>query len=277
MKKLLALLLPIFMVFTLVGAALAAPIPEVIYDSTPQPLPPNLPSLGYQATATAEFGDQIQFAGASRTLQSVTVTMSSWALHSTYPSMPAAGFMHPITFNIYAVNHATSTPAPGALLATTTQTFLIPWRPAADPTCPGGTAWRAGDNQCYNGFAFNITFDMSNPTVTLPTEVIYGVAYNTNTWGYHPIGLPGPYESLNVGLSTAATVGTDVDPDAVFWNTSVAGFYTDGGASGVGTFRPYVRPRRSSRRSPRRPSRTTARMTAGRNTTTPPSRIRATV
>ena len=34
------------------------------------------------------------------------------------------------------------------------------------------------------------------------SEVIYGVAFNTQTWGYQPIGTDGPYTSLNVGLKT---------------------------------------------------------------------------
>ena len=55
-----------------------------------------------------------------------------------------------------------------------TQTSTIPWRPAADPTCLGGTAWRAGNGQCYNGLAFNITFDLSSLNVTLPNDVIVG-------------------------------------------------------------------------------------------------------
>ncbi len=64
-----------------------------------------------------------------------------------------------------------------------------------------------------------------------------------STWGYNPIGMPGPYESLNVGTANVngagvpPSVGTDVEPDATFWNTAVAGFYTDGGAGGVGIFR----------------------------------------
>ena len=122
--------------------------------------------------------------------------------------------MHPITLNLYSAGSGTSA---GSLIASATQNFLIPWRPEADPTCPGGTAWRAADTLCYNGLAFNITFNLNQ---TLPNSIVYGIAYNTNTWGYSPIGAPGPYESLNVGLSTsAATVGTDADLDAVFWNT----------------------------------------------------------
>ncbi|MEO8104911.1 MAG: hypothetical protein ABI602_01075, partial [Candidatus Saccharibacteria bacterium] len=33
------------------------------------------------------------------------------------------------------------------------------------------------------------------------------------------------------------TVGHDDNADNVFWNTSFAGFYADGGTAGVGTFR----------------------------------------
>ncbi len=36
---------------------------EVIFDNTPSPLPANIPSLGYQAEQTSEFGNEISFAG----------------------------------------------------------------------------------------------------------------------------------------------------------------------------------------------------------------------
>src|SRR5438045_9373767 len=63
---------------------------SVIYNSIPSPLPPNVPSLGYQATQTSEFGDLIQFGGASRVLKQVTLVMSDWALASDYPSFPGS-------------------------------------------------------------------------------------------------------------------------------------------------------------------------------------------
>ena len=217
-----------------VGASAGA----AVYNNIPNPIPPNVVSLGYQATQTAEFGDYVALAGTARRARSATVLMSSWALHSIYPTMPAAGYMHDITLNIYDVNHTGSTPALGNLITSVTKSFLIPWRPEADPTCPGGTAWRAGDNLCYNGFAFTIEYDLWAPELTLPNELIFGVAFNTNTWGAHPIGVPGPYESLNVGLAVVPpSVGTDVEPDALFWNTSTAGNYADGGTGGVGIFR----------------------------------------
>jgi hypothetical protein len=161
--------------------------------------------------------------------------MSDWALASTYGSTTPT-WNHPITLNLYDVDNSGANPAPGMLIATQTQTFAIPWRPEADPTCPTPTAWRASNGNCYNGYAFEIAFDFTGTTV--PNQIIYGVAYNTNTWGYAPIGQPGPYESLNFGLATVApTTGTDPFPDTAYWNTATAANYADGGAAGVGVFR----------------------------------------
>jgi hypothetical protein len=197
------------------AAAIAIPAQGVaIYDSVPAPLPPNVPSLGYQATQTAEFGDLIQFGGTGRTLTQIKLVMSDWALASTYGSMSPT-WNHPITLNLYNLNTSDPFPAPGTLIATQTNTYAIPWRPEADPTCPGGTAWRASDGNCYNGYAFEITFDFTGTTV--PDQIIYGVAYNTNTWGYAPIGQPGPYESLNFGLARVPpTTGSNPLPDTAY-------------------------------------------------------------
>ena len=210
--------------------------PALVYDSFPSPVLPNHPSLGYQATQTLEFGDKITLAGSARKGVSATILMSNWALHSTYPSMNADGFMHPITLNVYSdASHAAAhTPD----VASITQNVLIPWRPEADPTCATPTAWRASNGNCYNGYATPITINLGG--VVLPNTFIYGIAYNVNTWGYAPLGVGGPYESLNVAVRGAnpVLVGTDIDPDVVYWNTKTAGWYADGGAGGVGIFRP---------------------------------------
>ncbi len=206
-----------------------------IYQSAPAPLPPNVPSLGYQANQTAEFGDLIVFGGTGRALGAVTLVMSDWALASTYGASTPT-WNHPVTLNLYHVDSSGPVPAPGSLIATQTQTFAIPWRPEADPTCAGGTAWRASDGNCYNGYAFTITFDFTGTTV--PDQIIYGVAYDTETWGYAPIGTPGPYDSLNFGLAQVApTTGSNPLPDTAYWNTETAANYADGGAAGVGVFR----------------------------------------
>lgn len=230
-----------------VAAVLAAPAgavtPTVIYNAIPATLPPNVASLGFEATSTSQFGDYVHLAGTDRILGSVTVTMSDWALYADYAtdarySGNTAVWSHPITLNVYS-NHLGANGAPDTLLATTTRTITIPWRPVADLTCAGGTAWRAADGNCYNGIAFNAMFDLSTPSVTLPNDVIVGVAYNTADYGAAPLHLAGPYNSLNVGAPSGqtASVGTDDSADSVFWNTSFAGFYADGGTAGVGIFR----------------------------------------
>ena len=77
------------------------------------------------------------------------------------------------------------------------------------------------------------------PNVTLPNDVIVGIAYNTQHYGSAPLGVPGPYNSLNVGIPTGqtASVGSDDNPNNVYWNTSYGPFYSDGGLGGTGTFR----------------------------------------
>jgi hypothetical protein len=201
-----------------------------IYDSIPSPLPPNVVSLGYEATSTTEFGDYVTLAGTQRHVTDVTVTMSDWAIFANFPSMDPSGWTHPITLNIYAVDHSGSDPAVGALLHSVTQTFSIPWRPADDlVNCPGDSAWFAPDHTCRHGIAFDITFHVN--TAINANEVIFGIVYNTADYGPSPLGTPGPYNSLNVGLHDSSAdppiaVGADAEPDALFWNTSFTGFYT---------------------------------------------------
>jgi parallel beta-helix repeat protein len=216
---------------------------SVVYNAIPSPLPPNVASLGFEAQSTSEFGDYVHLTSTNpnRVLNAVTVTMSDWALYSDYStdfrySGNSSTWSHPITVNVYS-NHLGANGAPDTLLATKTQNVAIPWRPVADASC--GTAWKASNGNCYNGLAFNATFDLSSLNQALPNDVIVGVAYNTADYGQAPIGVAGPYNSLNVGVPTGqtASVGSDANADNVFWNTSYAPFYADGGASGVGTFR----------------------------------------
>ncbi len=209
----------------LVLAALTVPAQgAIVYTTITAPPPLTAPSLGYQANQTAEFGDLIQFAGTNRSLTSVTVLLDDWAFQADWPGVgTAAGWTFPITINLYQVNTAGPTPEPGALIATLTQTFTIPWR----PTTPAYAA---------TGLPFTITFNFAG--ITLPNQIIYGVAFNTETWGYHPIGAPGPYESLNFALSAVPPfIGTNPLPDTAYWNTATASNYADGGAAGVGIFR----------------------------------------
>ena len=200
-----ALIAAVLSVSLVASSAIGA---SVVYNAIPSSLPPNVASLGFEAQSTSEFGDYVHLSttNPNRVLNAVTVTMSDWALHSDYLtdarySPTSATWSHPITLNVYS-SHLGFNGAPDTLLATKTQDVTIPWRPVADPTCATPTAWRAGNGQCYNGVAFNATFDLSSLNVTLPGDVIVGVAYNTADYGNAPIHMPGPYNSLNVGVPT---------------------------------------------------------------------------
>lgn len=219
----------------------------VIYNSIPAPLPGNLASQPFEAQQTREVGDRLQFAAGGRKLTKVTQTMSSWACQSgswyegDCMTTPGSTFTHPITLNIYSVGPGNSV---GSLITSVTQSFAIPFRPSASLGCGDGRWYNAADATCYNGFATNIVFNL--PAVTVPNQVIYGIAYNTTHYGYSPIGEATAcfgtpqgcgYDSLNVALEGVATVGVDPAPDDAYWNTLIAGWYCDGGAGGSGVFR----------------------------------------
>ena len=253
-------------------------IDPTIYDSTVEPNPGNLASESFEATATAQFGNQINFGGAARVLENVVVQMSSWgcvdgnwSTYSTAPFVtpPGSTLNVPITLNIYNVGPPTSfgPSSIGSLVATTTQTFAIPYRPSADTNYAtdclpeatansepvsnfAGTWFDAQLNKCFNGFLTPITFTFGH--VVVPNSVIYGVAYNTSDWGAQP-QRPAPcnsssggcgYDSLNVALSqepTAPNPGTDAYPGTVYQNIVNQAYATnvdcDGGAAGLNVFR----------------------------------------
>jgi len=209
---------------------------QVIYNNIPSPLPGNVDSWGYEAVGTSEFGDRILFGAGGRSLTTVTLTMSSWACQSGHwfsgdcTTTPGATFSHPVTLNIYNVSGINGV---GSLIGSVTQTFSIPYRPSADNiNCTGSDAGKwfdATTNRCFNGYASNITFNLSG--LGVPNEVIFGIAYNTTHYGYAPIGEGAacfstatgcPYDSLNVGLADPAiynTVGANPAPSDAYQYT----------------------------------------------------------
>ncbi|HYW72835.1 MAG TPA: hypothetical protein VE961_17555 [Pyrinomonadaceae bacterium] len=247
MKKTLIALSVISLLLCAAAGAAAQGLP--IYNDIPSPLAGNYPSQPFQAQQASEFGDRVAFAPGGRALRTVTVTMSSWACQTggwTVGCTTAAGatFTHPITLNIYNVGPGNSV---GSLLATKTQVQTIPYRPSSDFANCGDARWYDGST-CFNGKAANISFDLTSLNVTLPNQVIVGIAYNTSNYGYSPLGTQPcsstvqgcPYDSLNVALVNPAltqSVGVNPAPSDAYFNTQTAFWYCDGGASGVGTFR----------------------------------------
>jgi hypothetical protein len=240
-----ALLLAVAAMAVAAGAASAA----VVYNNKPAGPLGNLPSLGFEATSTSEFGGQLQLAKTKRAVSSVTVDMSSWACqhgaNTTCQTSGKAKFIQPVTLRLYEVGAAN---ALGGLIYEKTQTFAVRYRPSENPACPvtgeGNKGWGA---QCFSGFLTKITFHV--PQVTVPTKVIVAVAYNTQTYGEHPTGTPGPYDSLNVALDSRfnettseweefapPSVGSDPAPADAYLSSTWSGAYCNA-AEGTGSFR----------------------------------------
>jgi hypothetical protein len=145
-----------------------------------------------------------------------------------------------VTLTLYSVDRSTATPRPNEILARTTESFLIPWRPEPDPASAGlpGRPWRAADGHLYTGRAFTLMFDLSDLGLALPDEVILSVSYNTQHYGRHPLGVPGPYDSLALGVTDELpSVGVDDNTDVVFWKTAHAADYADAGTAGTDVLR----------------------------------------
>jgi hypothetical protein len=244
-----------FLALVAVAAVLALATPAalageggVIYDSTVTPLPGNLPSVGAEAYSFTELGDEVAFAAGPRHLGSVTVTLSSWGCQSGHwytadcVTSPGAQFEIPITLNLYLPG---ANDTAGALLATRSQTFQVPYRPSSDPACSGGR-WLDGAQGCFNGLATNVIFDFAGQHVALPDTMVYGISYNTSHYGPKPVGQGAacytssggcPYDSLNIALAPSVVVGSKPFPDTLYQNAVYAGDYCDNGAAGVGVMR----------------------------------------
>jgi len=241
MKKLITICAVLVMVSSMASA-------EVIFDTIPNPDPTAMASWGYQACSISELGDYVRFAGTERGLDVVRAGMVSWAeIDVDYTSSGAAytdpdpalamdenGWQQKLTFNIYSVDLSGSVPTTGSLIATKTQTFTMPWAPG-DGTHP------------YSA----VTFDFSADEITLPDEVIFGLAFDTRNYGANPTGYIGPYCSLNFGaFDDSPFIGTDVDPTTGFvsstWDvmagTGILGQFSqsDGGGDFSAGYRPSV-------------------------------------
>lgn len=213
MKRLVIAALALVAVGVVASSALAgtAGRSSVIYDSTsPNGAPTNQVSYGPAAYSFGTIGDQIAFApGTARSLNSATVTLSSWACQNgtwfdkNCNTTPGATFSQPITMKIYdASTYDPTNPAANTAIATSTQTFNVPYRPSASPKCGDGR-WLTPSKDCKNGLADDVTFNFSH--ATLPGTVVYAISYPTSGE---------PSDSLNVAVTEAApSVGTSSDQD----------------------------------------------------------------
>jgi hypothetical protein len=115
---------------------------------------------------------------------------------------------------------------------------LIPWRPPADTSCANPSNWRAAVGNCYGAILAEVDFAFATGSVTLPDTLVFGIAFDTAHHGYAPLGVNGPYNSLNVvtahqgAAELPVTAGAYVNPDVGYVNSSSSGFRADTGWTG---------------------------------------------
>lgn len=195
---------------------------EVVFDNTPSTLALSYSSYPVANQRAVGLGNYLKLAGNARRLKSCEVTLVTWSRASQFPVLAAlnpAGYVHPINVVLYAVTPDLRF----TYLADADENILVPWRPEQLPN---------GQPYPYNGYAFRARFNFP-AAVTLPEQVMVMVNYNTETSGFIPLLVPGPYNSLNIALEgSTPSVGSDVNPDVVLRVTNDAWFYPNTGWSG---------------------------------------------
>jgi hypothetical protein len=229
------------------AASASAAIPHsVLYTST-APGAGNIPSVGVEAYSFNQIGDEVLLRRSGVRLNSVAVQLSSWACQTgawnTKDCHTNAGatFTTPITLNLYRASSTSLTgeTTPGALIATATKTFTIPYRPSASPKCVGPQAgeWFKKGQGCFNGLAHTIAFSLKGRNLKLPRDVVWGVSYNSDNSGPEPMhGSGAPEDSLNVGLAPVVRAGRELFPGGIFWDTRDATDFSCGPPFVAGDF-----------------------------------------
>lgn len=202
---------------------------QTVFSNIPAAIAWSYASLSFSAQQTSELGNFVQLAGSRRVADHVETVMVTWASASRYPSWSSSdptGYTHPVTARIYQPVPATGGGTAFQLVDESTVHVHIPWKPTILPT---GAAYP------YNGYAFRVIIPLS-ARIALPESCVVAIAYSTQSSGSTPIGSPGPYNELNVALSSGKPVtGTDPDPSSVFWIKNGQWFYPATGWGGVGS------------------------------------------
>ena len=176
-----------------------------------------------------------------RELTTVSVVLSSQACETgagtpTCVTTPGATFDHPLTMTLYNVAGTPAAPTVGSVIATLTDTFTIPFRPSADPVnCTGANAGRWFDGStCFNRPRRGRGLRVPGGHHPSGHAHLGHRLQHQRRAATHPIGAPGPYDSLNVGSFTVnPTVGTDVDEDMAFISDrTTGGFVSELGWTG---------------------------------------------
>ena len=185
------------------AAGAAAGTGKAVYDAIPKKLPPNVASLGYEATSTAEFGDYVHLGDKDRQLQTVTVTLSDWALYSDYQNYPR----YVEQLDVDASDHGRCLRQPSRRKRRARPAHHVRHPDGDDSVaagrrapCPVARPGGLADGQCYNGIASTPRSTSATRTSRCRTTSSSASPTTRPTTVPSPIHQAGPYNSLNVGI-----------------------------------------------------------------------------
>lgn len=200
-----------------------------VFSNIPSTIALSYSSLSFAAQQTSELGNLVQAAGTGRVADYMEAVMVTWAPASKYPEWSArdpTGYRHPVSARIYQIRVGPNGENTLQILDESTVHVHIPWKPAV---LPDGSAYP------YNGYGFKVLIPFS-ARVGLPDSFLIAIGYNTQSSGISPIGDPGPYNELNLALSsTKPRIGVDPDPSSVLWGKGGKYYYPAVGWGGVGS------------------------------------------
>jgi hypothetical protein len=177
-----------------------APVTSTVYSNNT--FPNAFVSQAFEADGIKEFGGKVTLGPGARSNAVVSTVISSYACQSGGWSTgdcltpPGATYNLPMYLSVYRLD---SNGTVGTLVARTLQTQTIAFRPSHDTTgfCSTQQFIDAGGTCRYN-YPTQVSFDLGS--AVLPTDVIITLAFNTNTAGWEPTGVPGPADSTNIAV-----------------------------------------------------------------------------
>ncbi|MDA7496796.1 MBG domain-containing protein [Akkermansiaceae bacterium] len=182
---------------------------EVLFQRIPEIDQPSYPSYGLNGKSDIGLGDLVDLEIDNQRLESVDVVMVNFAQAASWPQLAeenSEGYFHPLTLTIYRVLGDDL-----FLVTEKTQDVLIPWRPATLDD---------GEEYPYGGRAFRARFNFTEEKF-LAGNLALVISYNTSEGGPAPLGVAGPYDSLNVALNDdTPLVGSDDNPSRVVRQTA---------------------------------------------------------
>lgn len=234
MRKFPSVMLAAFACLALSAGTASGKTNPTVYSSLPATGTVSVPSVGVEAYSFDQIGNEVILTRPA-TVRKISVTMVDWACQTgdwTGASGPCVTTGKPtfptqVTLHLYRAstrNPSTGEVTPGAQITHIAKTFNIRYRPSSTPSQCGGDIgeFLGSDGQCHHGYDQNIVFALNRK---LPTDVVWGVSYNSDNSGPNPIGGSGaPQDSLNVGLAPRTTVGLARYDDSIFWDTRAQGF-----------------------------------------------------